>query len=321
MSVVPLARPQKSGAPFAPPFAVPPSAPALMSADGQTLSHADLHTRVAGLAAELPDAADGRRLVHLPLTATVDGVLAYLATLAAGHVALVTGDDPRSQAILETYRPDVTASIHAGASFDVTSRHARHLLHPDLALLLSTSGSTGSPKLVRLSHDNVRSNAVAIGQALRLTPADRAITSLPLTYCFGLSVIHSHLTAGASVVLHDGSVLDPQWWRVVDVQRVTTLAVVPHMVELMESTGVLGREHPSLRLIAQAGGRLAPERVRRLAATGAEFGWDLAVMYGQTEATARIAVLDPADVADHPDAVGRPVPGTTLRLDPTVPEA
>jgi acyl-coenzyme A synthetase/AMP-(fatty) acid ligase len=296
--------------------------PALLTASGDVLTYEELAARVGDLAGRLPDAAEGRRLVHLPLRPDVAGVTAYLATLEAGHVALVTaGNDARTTGILGRYRPDVTSTGDPEEPFEVTSPGARHLLHPDLALLLSTSGSTGSPKLVRLSRRNLSSNAAAIAEALRITPADRAVTSLPLHYCFGLSVLHSHLAAGASVLLHDGSVLDEELWSAVDDLGVTTLAVVPHMVELMESTGVLDRAHPSLRLLTQAGGRMHPDRVVRTATLGREQGWELAVMYGQTEATARICVLDPALVPDHPDSVGRPVAGTSLYLDTTVPEA
>lgn len=302
-----------------PPEAPPTGRPALLTAAGEVLSYDHLRAAVDDLARRLPDAAEGRCLVHLPLRQDLPSVLAYLATLEAGHVALVTPEDDRSGAILRRYRPDVTATGDPDQPFEALSASPRHLLHPDLALLLSTSGSTGSPKLVR--HDNLRSNATGIAAALRITKADRAITSLPLHYTFGLSVLHSHLVAGASVVLHDGSVLDDSFWRTVDELGVTTLAAVPHTVELMESTGVLKRPHPSLRLLAQAGGRMSPDRVVRTAALGRRRGWELAVMYGQTEATARICVLEPALVADHPDAVGRPVTRTFLHIDTTVPEA
>ncbi|GAA4757640.1 AMP-binding protein [Citricoccus nitrophenolicus] len=308
-------------------------APAIIDADGQALDFAGLRRAVAGWAALLPDVATGRRLVHLPLRRDLPGVLAYLATLEAGHVALVTSEDDRAAAIRARYRPDVLFTRDAGAPFrpagDGSSAGPgtggygapQHLLHPDLALLLSTSGSTGSPKLVRLSHHNLLSNARAIAASLRITAADRAVTSLPLHYTFGLSVLHSHLVVGGSVVLHGGSVLHEAFWEAVDGQGVTTLAVVPHMVELMESTGVLERAHPSLRLVAQAGGRMSPERILRTAALGRANGWGLAVMYGQTEATARISVLDPELAETHPDSVGRPVAGTSVDLDTTVPEA
>ncbi|GAA3702872.1 AMP-binding protein [Arthrobacter ginkgonis] len=295
--------------------------PALLTASGDAVSHGDLRAAVARLARHLPNAATGRRLVHLALRPDLDSVAAYLATLEAGHVALVTSDEPRAAAILDRYRPDVTATGNPEKPFRLDSPTPRHVLHPDLALLLSTSGSTGSPKLVRLSRRNLASNAAAIAKALHLTEADRAITSLPLHYCFGLSVLHSHLVAGGSVVLHEGSVLDGALWDAIDGLGVTNLAAVPHMVELMESTGVLERDHPSLRLIAQAGGRMHPDRVRRTAALGREHGWGLSVMYGQTEATARICILDPALAANNPDAVGRPVDGTSLNLDTAVPEA
>lgn len=294
---------------------------ALLTASGEGLSHEELQRRVADVAGRLPDVADGRRLVHLALRPDLASVTAYLATLHAGHVPLVTPDDGRTGTILDRYQPDVAATGDPERPFDLLTAAPRHLLHPDLALLLSTSGSTGSPKLVRLSRQNVRSNALAIAAALRITEDDRAITSLPLHYCFGLSVLHSHLVAGASVVLNEGSVLTEDLWDTVDELGVTTMAVVPHTVELLESTGALERPHPSLRLLAQAGGRMHPDRVLRTAALGRQQGWDLAVMYGQTEATARICVLDPSLVADNPDAVGRPVAGTSLHLDTTVPEA
>ena len=88
-----------------------------------------------------------------------------------------------------------------------------HELHPDLALLLCTSGSTGAAKVVRLSHDNVQSNADAIAHYLHIDPHDRAVTTLPMAYCYGLSVINSHLHRGAGLVLTSQSVVDPCFWE------------------------------------------------------------------------------------------------------------
>ena len=329
-SVVPNLAPPQSlpgtarRSPLPPVGTVKHTAPALVTADGTLVDHGTLRHRVNELAAELPSDRAGRLLVHVPLASTVDAVVGYLAVLEAGHVALVTSCDPAAAtSVTEAWPTDLAMTI-AGRIADpdpdaIPSPH--HLLHPDLTLLLSTSGSTGSPKLVRLSRANVIANAEAIADALGLTSADRGVSSLPLHYCYGLSVLHSHLAVGASVALTTGSVLDEDFWATVDGHGVTDLAVVPHMVELMETTGVLDREHPSLRLVTLAGGRLAPERVARTAALGAERGWGFSVMYGQTEATARIAVHDPADVLDAPDAVGRPVPGSEIFLDTTVPEA
>ncbi len=189
-------------------------------------------------------------------------------------------------------------------------------LHPDLALLLSTSGSTGAPKLVRLSHANLLSNARAIAGYLALTPADRGITSLPLHYCYGLSVLHSHLVAGAGVVMTSASVVDPCFAAAMGDGRVTNLAGVPHSFELLERAGPDVVHVPSLRFVTQAGGRMRAERVRAWAERCRQ--WDAAffVMYGQTEATARMAYLPPALATEHPQAIGRAIPGGHLELRP-----
>ncbi|MDE0775415.1 MAG: AMP-binding protein [Nocardioides sp.] len=186
--------------------------------------------------------------------------------------------------------------------------------HPDLALLLSTSGSTGSPKLVRLSRDNVLSNASAIADYLDLRPTDRGVTTLPLHYCYGLSVLHSHLAAGASVVLTDLSVADACFWDLAAGTGVTGLAGVPYTYELLEASGFADRDLPSLRYLTQAGGRMDPARVRSVAQLGQCRGFDLFVMYGQTEATARMAYLPPSLAATRPEAVGVAVPGGSLRI-------
>jgi acyl-CoA synthetase (AMP-forming)/AMP-acid ligase II len=279
-----------------------------------SISHRELADTVADAAARFHVDRWGRRLVHVPLTSERRSVISYLSVLTAGHVALVTNPQTSTD-IVRRYHPDA----EVGASGELVMGPRRHhALHPDLALLLSTSGSTGSPKLVRLSAASVLSNADAIVTALRLQPNDRGITTLPLHYCFGLSVLHSHLRAGASVVLRTGSVTEPGFGAVLADQRVTTLAVTPYLLDLLRLQGVLDDRLPALRLIAQAGGALAPQRIAELAALGRRQGWGLAVMYGQTEATARMAVLPPELAERFPDAAGWPVTGSHFRVDTPV---
>jgi hypothetical protein len=264
-----------------------------------------------------------RRLVLLQASTTLDPVVTHLAALAGGHpVLLVEGGAPGTpagrhlQGLLERFDPDVVA--HGGpdgAGLEVRRRGTRHALHPDLALLLSTSGSTGSPKLVRLSSENVRSNAEAIARYLRLTPADRAATTMPLHYCYGLSVLHSHLVAGASLLLTERSVVEEEFWGEFVRAGATSFAGVPYTFDLLDAAGFPHRTVPGLRCITQAGGRLAPDRVQAYARLGRERGFDLVVMYGQTEATARMAYV-PAHLAERAaGAVGVPVPGGRLRVD------
>jgi acyl-coenzyme A synthetase/AMP-(fatty) acid ligase len=268
------------------------------------------------LAADVERAADelgpGRRLVAVPGSSTVESLRWYLAALHAGHpVLLVPGDDvARAADLVQAWDPDVVITPDTGGWRPVrAARRLRARLHPDLALLLSTSGSTGSPKLVRLSHENLQSNATAIAEYLGLSAQDRAITTLPLHYCYGLSVVHSHLAVGASVVLTDRSVVDPCFWETFRATGATNLAGVPHTFELLDRVGFGATPVPSLRFVTAAGGRLPERQVERYAALGERDGWELYVMYGQTEATARMAYLPPRLARSHPGAIGVPIPG------------
>ena len=310
-----LSAPQRHRVDFVATLADRGDATAVLSPDS-TLTYADLAGLVTEAGARL---GTGRRLVLIAAENSVEALVTYLGALHAGHVPLLAPGDrlQHLDGLIEAYDPDVVAG-RGDSGWQVTARHQRatHDLHADLALLLTTSGSTGSPKLVRLSHENLDSNASAIAESLGVRSSDRAITSLPLHYCYGLSVVHSHLAAGAAVVLTDLSVVDPCFWTLFDEVGATTLAGVPHSFDLLDRSGFADHAHPSLRVVTQAGGRLAPDKVRRHAALGRQQGWDLFVMYGQTEATARMAVLPPDLLEARPETVGLPVPGGSFRLDP-----
>ncbi|GAA2127261.1 AMP-binding protein [Nocardioides bigeumensis] len=282
---------------------------ALVGPDGVRLTYAQLAERVEQEAATY---AGARRLVLLGGRADLPGVVAYLGALAADQVVLVAGE-ATLDGLAAAYDPDVV--VGASGRRDVRSEPA-HELHPDLALLLSTSGSTGSPKLVRLSAESLVANAAAIVEALGIRPTDVAALTLPLHYCYGLSVLHAHLMAGAALLLTEHSVVDDGLWREVREHGVTTIPGVPHTFELLERSGFADRDVPSLRYLTQAGGRMAPDRVRRFAELGERKGFDLVVMYGQTEATARIAVLPPDRTIGAPGAIGLPVPGGSLSVRP-----
>ncbi|MDQ2688933.1 MAG: AMP-binding protein, partial [Chloroflexota bacterium] len=291
---------------------------ALVTEDG-TITYAELAGRVDD---EIVRLGSRRRLVLLAAANHPDAVVHYLAAIAAGHPPiLVDASSPHAVAALAAaYDPDVVVrpSDTGGRRWVVEERRAssRHELHPDLALLLSTSGSTGSPKLVRLSHENLRSNAEAIGSYLELSADDRAVTSLPMAYSYGLSVINSHLLRGASVVLTDRSVIDPEFWSLLRRTRATSFAGVPYTFELLDRVGFAGMALPHLRHVTQAGGRLEPHRVREYAELGRRRGWRLFVMYGQTEATARMAYLPPEIAPRRPETIGVPIPGGSLRIEP-----
>lgn len=315
MTVLPDLLPGTASVPFALGLAAHGDRTAVITADGP-VSYAELAERVDGAARRL---GRERRLVLLVAANTVDALVVHLAALAAGHpLLLVPGDHPEAvQSLIDAYDPDVVARPgEGGVLLDERREVSAHELHPDLALLLSTSGSTGSPKLVRLSHQNLQSNAEAIAQYLDIRDTDRAATTLPLHYCYGLSVVHSHLLRGAGLILTGLSVADSCFWELFEAARGTALAGVPYTFDLLDRVGFAAMDLPHLRYVTQAGGRLAPDRVRRYAALGRAAGWKLFVMYGQTEATARMAYLPPHLAESRPEAAGIPIPGGSFRLRP-----
>lgn len=289
--------------------------PAAVTADGRRISYRELAERVDALRTEL---GTTRRLILVAGTNTIEMLTAYLAALAGRHPVILTGSEAGLGGLVNSYDPDVVLS-GAGVEWQVVERRSgtTHELHPDLALLLSTSGSTGSPKLVRLSYENLRSNADAIAQFLEIGHEDRAALTLPMHYCYGLSVVNSHLTRGATIILADDSVVDPCFWRRFRASEATNIAGVPYTFDLLDRVGFASMDLPSLRFVTQAGGRLRPEAVLRYARLGRQRGWHFYVMYGQTEATARMAYLPPESALDHPNAIGVAIPGGSLEIDAT----
>jgi acyl-CoA synthetase (AMP-forming)/AMP-acid ligase II/surface polysaccharide O-acyltransferase-like enzyme len=308
VTITPVAPPGVATVPFATRLAGFGERAALLTGDG-VLSYRALADRVAALARRL---GAERRLVMVAGGNAIDPIVAYLAALSAGHPVLLVAEE-HLETLTAAYDPDVVVT---GDRLDERRRGTAHELHPDLAVLLSTSGSTGSPKLVRLSHDNVQSNAEAIAEYLAIRDADRAATTLPMHYCYGLSVLNSHLLTGAGLIVTDLSVVDACFWDLFKTQHGTSFAGVPYTFDLLDRVGFARMRLPSLRYVTQAGGRLDPERVRRYAELGRRSGWDLFVMYGQTEATARMAYLPPHLAGTHPDAIGIPIPGGSFTLEP-----
>ena len=298
----------------------PPDAPALIGERGH-ISYGRLVELIERRSHELE--LPNRSVVLLAGSNTIDFVITYLALLAGDHVPLLSAPGAPARRLAESWPDATVVNVAAGGRPDVVKplrdtadTTGAPATHPDLALLLTTSGSTGSPKLVRLSHRNLTSNARSIVDYLGLVPADRGITSLPIHYCYGLSVLHAHLVAGASIVVTDGSVVDRCFRDTLERERVTNLSGVPHTFEMLERSGPEAVLVPSLRFLTQAGGRLAPDAVARWVGRAHERGIDMYVMYGQTEATARMAYLPPDLAARCPGAIGVAVPGGELRIEP-----
>ena len=191
---------------------------------------------------------------------------------------------------------------------DVLPQHRDADLHPDLALLLSTSGSTGEQKLVRLSHSNLLSNAGAICTHLGLTRQDRAPTGLPMAYSFGLSIINSNLHAGASLLVTDKSLINADFWGDVRRHPVHQLFRCSRAVQTSGKNRPLSPRTAKPAICDAGGGRLHADQVEKLARRGQSEGWNFFVMYGQTEAAPRMAYLPPSRPFPIPAVSAAPFP-------------
>ena len=182
-------------------------------------------------------------------------------------------------------------------------------LYKDLGLLLTTSGSTGSPKLVRLSYENVKANAESIAEYLSIDENERPITSLPMYYSYGISVINSHYIKDATLLLTDHPVIQKLFWMFAQDEKATSIAGVPFTYEMLRRLRIFKMDLPYLKTMTQAGGKLnaklAKEYIENAQATGKRFF----VMYGQTEATARMSYLPLDKALEKYASIGIAIPG------------
>jgi acyl-coenzyme A synthetase/AMP-(fatty) acid ligase len=245
---------------------------------------------------------------------TAESILAYIGAVRRGYAVhlLDPCKDTANTRLITRYRPDILIDTSRSQPLQILGNGDG--VSADIAILLSTSGSTGTPKLVKLSHGNIAANTGSIISYLGLGPSDVGITSLRLFYSYGMSVVNTHLAAGAALVVTDRGVDSPEFWTLARRAGVTNVAGVPFSFELLHRMGFDPADVPSLRLLTQAGGRLDPDIVRAFAELGAPHGVEFCVMYGQTEAAPRMSWLPPDLAAEAPESIGRAIPGGKLAI-------
>ncbi|MFQ5728983.1 MAG: AMP-binding protein, partial [Waddliaceae bacterium] len=302
--------------------------------DGKTqqqLTYEQINNLAAPLQSSLPSQ---KILVFFFIHRDLPSILTYIGLMRLNHAVALF--DPNlqmdlKQRLVDTYRPGLIIDSLSSAPWEdyephllptgsishrVKHRDESSKLHPELKLLLSTSGTTGSPKLVRLSERNLVSNGKSIIESLAISPEDCAITSLPIHYSYGLSVLHSHLLAGARVVITDESVVQRPFWDIFHQCRCTSFAGVPYTYELLDRMHFETFPVPTLQTMTQAGGRLRQSLVLKFHKYMTEKGGRFFVMYGQTEATARIAYLPPSALPEKACAIGVAIPKGSLTASP-----
>lgn len=195
-----------------------------------------------------------------------------------------------------------------------TNYGTEYALHDELCLMLTTSGSTGSQKFVRQSYINVKSNAESIVKYLELTETERSITTLPMNYTYGLSIINSHLLVGATLLLTDKGLMQKEFWNFFKNQRATSFGGVPYTYEMLDKLRFFRMDLPDLKYMTQAGGKLTPELHKKFAEYAKQNGKKFVVMYGQCEATARMSYLPAEKSLEKCGSMGIAIPGGKFHL-------
>lgn len=278
---------------------------AIITENGDSITYQQLITDGVSLV----DKLEARSLMFLVCKNSLESVCAYIAALRKRIVPVMINhgiEVELLQNLLNLYKPTYifspkdwdktgnsmeTISEYGDFSMKRTGFVKDYELSDELALLLTTSGSTGSPKLVRQSYSNITANANSIAEYLGIDKDDRAITTMPMSYTYGLSIINSHLLKGASVIVNEYTVMNKEFWVLIKEKKATTFGGVPYIYEMLKKLRFGRIELPSLKYITQAGGKLSKEMAEEFNAICEDKGIKLIIMYGQTEATARMSYL------------------------------
>lgn len=294
---------------------------------GQTLTYAQLADAASSVVAEM----EPRKFTFCLCENTLGSFVGYVAFMTHNIPTVLldgTKDIDIIDGLIEHYQPqyvwcptkrvdELSAGVPVTEYEDYTLlqiNKQEYDVHPDVLLCLTTSGTTGSPKLVKLTEVNLRSNAESIAEYLKITEIERAITSLPMYYSFGMSVINSHLIKGAALLLTDKAVIQREFLTFLEESKATSIAGVPYTYEMLRRLRFLKMELPQLKTMIQAGGKLNANIVKEYVETAKAKGKEFIVMYGQTEAAPRMSYLPFDKALDKYASIGIAIPGGKLSV-------
>lgn len=304
----------------------PQTAVACVDDSGDILTYGDL----CYFSEEFGHVIDHRTLIFILAQNTNASLLGYVGALCNKIVPLIISystDKELYDRFVSMYSPEyiwAPISLARTMEYEVCYENRDYCLlktgltapklNEDLSLLLPTSGSTGSPKLVRHSYRNLEANAVNVGEIFGIDSKHRTMAVLPMHYTMGRSVIDSHLKAGATILLCGKSLLDKVFWTRLKEERATSFTGVPYSFEILTKMRFQRMDLPDLEIITQGGGKLSEDLFKSLALYAQDKGKRFIATYGQTECSARMAYL-PADLAlTKTCSIGIAEPNTKLSI-------
>lgn len=293
---------------------------------GGELTYGDIIALRADISKTLPE----RELVFCLCENRIGALAGFLSLYDCGEVCLLLSakiDKGLLQTLSDTYSPSYFWMPEGKAvefPYDVvfTSRgyalcrtgNRAPKMHPGLSMLMTTSGTTGSPKLVRHKYGNIEANARNVDEVFGWTPAERGIIDLPMQYTMGLNVICSHLQAGATVLLAEASLMNPKFWNFVKEQKGSNMTGVPFSYEILSKLRFVKMDLPHLTTLAEGGGKLSDSLFAAFANYAVDKGKRFFATFGTTETSARLAYLPPECATTHIGSIGRAIPEGKLLL-------
>lgn len=298
---------------------------AIDDAGGQ-LTYGDIVSLREALSKTLPE----RELVFCLCENRVGALAGFLSLYDCKDVCLLLSakiDKGLLDTLYETYKPSyfwMHESKVGETPYEVVYQFKDYVLcktgnkapalHPELSMLMTTSGTTGSPKLVRHKYGNIESNAKNVAQVFGWTPEERGIIDLPMQYTMGLNVICSHLYVGATVLLIEVNLMSPKYWSFIKEQKGSNFTGVPFSYEILNRLRFGRMDLPYLTTMAEGGGKLSDTLFKTFADMMAEKGKRFFATFGTTETSARLAFLPPEQATTHIGSIGRAIPEGKLIL-------
>lgn len=300
---------------------------ALKDTNGRVLTYQELAAQINKMKKLNPE----RAVAFILADNNVESLTIFLAMVESGIVPLMLNadlDEDLLEMYIRAYEPlyiarsnshrPVSGEDHTVFKMDnyvvIKCNHDLYPIHKELSFLLSTSGTTGSPKLVRHKYSNMTENAKNVAEAFHFTKTEHALANLPIYFTQGLNVALANLSVGATVILSNLSLMSKEFWNLLKEEKIASITGVPFSYEVMVRLGLLKMDLPDLRVINEGGGRLNNRIFQAIAEYAVKTGKQFIPTYGATETTSRMAYLPPELAIHKIGSIGRPLPNGRIEL-------
>ena len=304
---------------------IDPQRIAALDSNGDKLAYADITL----LSQQISTNIQERALCFLLVENNIGGIAWTMSMLESQQlvplILNVKTEDSLYKQLIDTYQPTYICApsyvtlqgevIDSQFGYQLCKVSINHcVLHQDLSHLLPTSGSTGSPKLVRHKYDNIEAAGLNISTFFELQETDRPLMVLPLYYTMGLSMVFSHLRVGATILITGLSMTDINFWKFLKEQQATSFTGVPYSFQILNLMRFFRMDLPHLELLTQGGGKMPTDLNTKFAEYCHDKGKRWIATYGQSECTARMAYLPDKWALDKVGSIGIAVPNGELSL-------